>query len=116
MNTVAMRTRSSGSSRRAGVTIAMPDRTNFILGITAGALVVIYIGLMITTIVFASWQTQLARGIDDSRSRIQALEGDYYHAIAKLDSTDPYSVGLVAPSKVEYVTAARVPGLTFAGN
>jgi hypothetical protein len=93
----------------------MPDRTNFVLGIAVAALVIVYVGLMITTIVFASWQTQLARGIDDSRSRIQALESDYYGAIAKLDSTDPYSVGLVAPSKVEYVVAARMPGLTFAG-
>jgi hypothetical protein len=108
---------SSGNSRRTGVSLAMPDRTNFILGLAAGALAVIYVGIMITTIIFASWQTQLARGIDDSRSRIQSLEDDYYHAIAKLDNTDPHSVGLVAPSKVEYVTAARMQnGLTFAGN
>lgn len=92
----------------------MPDRTIFVLGVVAAALVVVYIGLMITTIFFASWQTQLARGIDDTRSRIHNLENDYYGAIAKLDSTDPYSVGLVAPSKVEYVVAARMPGLTFA--
>lgn len=99
---------------RGVAAFAMPDRTNFILGSIAAALTVIYIGLMATTIFFAAWQTQLARGIDDSRSRIQALETRYYQEIARLDSTDPGSVGLVAPSKVEYVVAARMPGLTFA--
>lgn len=99
---------------RRTATFAMPDRTIFVLGSVAAALTVVYIGLMITTIFFAAWQTQLARGIDDSRSRIQALETRYYGAISKLDSTDPGSVGLVAPSKVEYVVAARMPGLTFA--
>lgn len=92
----------------------MPDRTNFLLGAIAAALAVIYIAIMITTIFFAAWQTQLARGIDDTRSRIQALETRYYSEIAKLDSTDPGSVGLVAPSKIEYVVAARTSGLTFA--
>jgi hypothetical protein len=108
----------SDRARRAPRTVAfaVPNRINFILGSIAAALVVVYIGLMITTIFFASWQTQLARGIDDTRSRIQALETRYYDEIAKLDSTDPGSVGLVAPKKVEYVVAARMPGLTFAGN
>ena len=99
---------------RRTTAFAMPDRANFFLGAIAAALAVVYIGLMITTIFFAAWQTQLARGIDDSRSRIQTLETRYYSEIAKLDSTDPGSVGLVAPSKVEYVVAARMPGLTFA--
>jgi hypothetical protein len=92
----------------------MPDRTNVYLGSIAAALAALYIGLMLTTVFFAAWQTQLARGIDDTRSRILALETRYYSEIAKLDSTDPGSVGLVAPSKVEYVVAARMPGLTFA--
>jgi len=91
----------------------MPDRTNFILGMIASSLVVIYVLLMAATIFFAAWQTQLARGIDDTRARIHFLETEYYGAIAKIDSTDPYSVGLVAPSKVEYVVEARMPGLTF---
>ena len=94
--------------------IALPDRTNLVLGATAISLVVIYVLLMAATIFFAAWQTQLARGIDDTRARIHSLETEYYGAIAKIDSTDPYSVGLVAPSKVEYVVEARMPGLTFA--
>jgi hypothetical protein len=92
----------------------MPDRTVPVLALLAGFLVVVYIAVMLTTIFFAAWQTQLARGIDDTRERIHDLEREYYTAIAKIDSTDPMSVGLVAPSKIEYVVAARVPGLTFA--
>lgn len=118
-SSITMRSSRSIHARRAhrashAATFAMPDRTNLYLGTVAVALAVIYIALMITTIFFAAWQTQLARGIDDTRSRIQVLETRYYSEIAKLDSTDPGSVGLVAPSKVEYVVAARMPGLTFA--
>ena len=102
------------SRTNVAATLAMPDRTNTVLGATAGALLIVYIGLMAATILFASWQTQLARGINDTRARIHALETEYYGAIAKIDSTDPYSVGLVAPSKVEYVVAMRMPGLSFA--
>ena len=99
-------------TQRAQV-IALPDRTNFVLGMLASCLVVVYVLLMAMTIFFAAWQTQLARGIDDTRARIHTLETEYYGAIAEIDSTDPYSVGLVTPSKVEYVVEARMPGLTF---
>lgn len=101
--------------RSRTVALAVPDRIVPMLAIAAGLLVAVYLALMITTIFFAAWQTQLARGIDDTRARIQGLETQYYSAIARLDSTDPSSVGLVAPAKVEYVVAQRMPGLTFAG-
>lgn len=91
----------------------MPDRTVPVLAIAAGCLVVVYLALMLTTIFFAAWQTQLVRGIDDTRERIHRLETEYYNAIARIDSTDPSSVGLVAPKKVEYVVAARMQGLTY---
>jgi hypothetical protein len=101
--------------RPRAIALQVPDRIVPMLSIAAGFLVVTYIVLMITTIFFAAWQTQLARGIDDTRARIHGLETEYYTAIARLDSTDPSSVGLVAPAKVEYVVAQRMPGLTFAG-
>lgn len=94
--------------------LALPDRLVPLLAVAAGVLTFVYVALMLTTIFFAAWQTQLARGIDDSRARIHELEGQYYAAIARIDSTDPLAVGLVAPSKIHYVTAARMPGLTFA--
>ena len=91
----------------------MPDRTIPILGVTAACLVVVYLIVMLTTIFFAAWETQLARGIDDTRERIHKLEGSYYDAIAEIDSTDLSSTGLVAPTRVEYVVAARMQGLTY---
>lgn len=100
--------------RTQATAFVMPDRTNYILGAVALALLVVYVVLMGTTIFFAALQTQLARGIDDTRTRIHALETEYYTTIAKIDSTDPYAVGLVAPKKVEYVVEARMPGLSFA--
>ena len=95
-------------------TLALPNRLVPALGMIAFLLAAIYVALMITTIFFAAWQTQLARGIDDSRVAIERLETQYYVAIARIDATDPYSLGLVAPTRVEYVVASRVPGLTFA--
>lgn len=102
------------SRTRIPVSIAVPDRIVPILAIAAAAFLAVYIALMITTIFFAAWQTQLARSIDDTRTAIQALETEYYAAIARIDATDPSSLGLVAPAKVHYVVAARPTGLTFA--
>jgi hypothetical protein len=100
-------------SRNPVCAIAVPDRIVPVLGIAAVALVAVYLTLVIVTIFFAAWQTQLARTIEDTRSSIPALEDAYYDAIAKIDATDPYSVGLVAPAKVHYVVAARPTGLTL---
>ncbi|HEX8591147.1 MAG TPA: hypothetical protein VF696_00115 [Candidatus Paceibacterota bacterium] len=94
--------------------IAVPDRIVPMLGVAAVALVAVYIVLVITTIFFAAWQTQLASTIDETRGSIQALETEYYSAIARIDATDPSSIGLVAPAEVHYVVAARPTGLTFA--
>jgi len=100
--------------RSQSIAIVMPDRTIPVLAVATGCLIALYLVLMITTIFFAAWQTQLARGIDDTREDIHQLEQEYYGAIAKIDSTDPSAVGLVAPSRVEYVVAARIEGLTYA--
>lgn len=100
--------------RRPHLPIAIPDRTVPVLALAAASLVAVYLVLMVTTIFFAAWQTQLARSMDDSRERIQKLEAEYYRTIARIDSTDPLSVGLVAPAKVHYVVSARPTGLTYA--
>lgn len=111
MTTIA---KSTPRNRRAASALAIPDRTNLVLGAVAVALLIVYVGLMASTIFFATWQTQLTRGIMDTRSRILVLETQYYAAIAKIDSTDPSSLGLVAPANVDYVVAKRAPSLTRA--
>ena len=108
-----MHTRPTRNPRTSQAVIAMPDRALPILGIAAASLVAVYLVLMVTTIFFAAWETQLARSMDDTRERIHKLETEYYNTIAKIDSTDPSAVGLVAPAKVEYVVAARMQGLTY---
>lgn len=112
MTSVPINSRSRSRSRSQA--LALPDRLVPALGAVAVLLTALYITLVITTIFFAAWQTQLARGIDDSRVAIQRLEGRYYAAITAIDATDPSSLGLVTPAHVEYVAASGVPGLTFA--
>lgn len=101
--------------RQFPLALAIPNRIVPVLAVACCALVAVYIVLVVTTIFFAAWETQLARSIEESRASIQGLEDEYYDAIARIDATDPSSLGLVAPRKVEYVAATRVPGLSFAG-
>jgi cytochrome oxidase assembly protein ShyY1 len=85
--------------------MTMPTRIIPVLSFSAGGLVLVYLGLIVTTVLFATWQTQAASSIRDAQA-----------TIGTLDSTDPATLGFVHPSQVEYVAAANLPGnLTFAG-
>lgn len=94
------------------------SRTRLIpsLSILAGALLATYIALIISAILFAALQTQLAQNVQTSRMEIGKLEGAYYTGVAQLDSTDPHTLGYVTPTHVRYVSAAALPNLTFAKN
>ncbi|HEV7121478.1 MAG TPA: hypothetical protein VGN56_01470 [Candidatus Paceibacterota bacterium] len=97
--------------------MTMPSRTIPVLSVAVGAMLLAYMALVVTTIVFATWQTQAASSISDAQATIGTLESQYYASIGSLDSTNPYSLGFVQPKQVEYVAAANLPeGLTFAGN
>lgn len=87
-----------------------------LLSATAGALVAVYVALMITTIIFASLQTQLAQNVQEKHMEIAKLEDSYYASVAQLDSTDPHSLGYVTPPHIQYLSAATLPNLTFAHN
>ncbi|KND49698.1 MAG: hypothetical protein AB203_01270 [Parcubacteria bacterium C7867-008] len=96
--------------------MTMPTRFIPVLTVSAGALVMVYLGLIVTTILFATWQTQALSSIRDAQAAIGTLETKYYASISTLDSTNPYSLGFVRPAHVQYVAAANLPdGLTFAG-
>lgn len=86
------------------------------LSATIGVLVAAYIALMVTTIIFASLQTQLAQDVQQKHMEIAKLESSYYTSVATLDSTDPRTLGYVTPSNVQYLSEASLPNLTFAGN
>lgn len=96
---------------------SMPSRTIPVLSVSVGILFIAYVALVIVTILFATWQTQAASSISDAQATIGTLEAQYYASIGALDSTNPYSLGFVQPTQVEYVAAMNLPdNLTFAGN
>ncbi len=97
------------------MTFAMPDRLVPVLALACGALATVYVALMVTTILFATLQTQLASSIRDTQATIATLETKYYQSISELDSTDPYAVGYVRPAQVVYVSARALPNLSFVG-
>ncbi len=99
-------------------TLPAPDRLIPFLSASCGLLAISYVALMVTTIFFASWQSQAVSSIRDSEGRIGNLESQYYSTINSVSSIDPSSLGFVAPTDVEYVAAAssRTSNLTFAGN
>jgi len=95
----------------------MPSRTIPFLSVSVALLFMVYLGLVVTTVLFATWQTQAASSISDAEAAIGSLEERYYAQVGSLDSTNPYSLGFVQPAHVEYVAAANLPtGLSFAGN
>lgn len=85
-----------------------------LLYVLAGMLLAAYVALMVTTILFAALQTQLAQDVQDKRMEIAKLESLYYEGVAQRDATDPQSLGFVTPTTVHYVSAAKIPNLTFA--
>ncbi|MBA3789022.1 hypothetical protein H0X32_01335 [Patescibacteria group bacterium] len=96
----------------------MSDRLIPILSLSCGGLVTLYIGLVVSTVFFATWQTQTVSSVRDTESAIGNLETNYYTTLTRVSAIDPHSVGYVSPSNVKYVVAVRnvSSGLTFAGN
>lgn len=91
----------------------MPDRTISILGYSTVALIVAYLALVIVTVSLAAWQTDLAVAVHEVEGDIQELEKTYYDTVARLDSTDPGTVGLVAPTAVRYAAKIAAPAVSF---
>ena len=96
----------------------MSDRLIPALSISCGSLTVLYIGLVISTIFFATWQTQAMSSISNAQSNIGTLETNYYTIMNRLSEINPTQAGFVDPSNVQYVAEARdaSAGLSFAGN
>jgi hypothetical protein len=96
----------------------MSDRLTPTLGIVCAALVTSYVGLMVTTIFFAAWQTQAVSAVRTTESAIGNLEANYYETVNRLGALNPSTLGYVAPAQVEYVaeTVETSSGLSFAGN
>ena len=82
----------------------MSDKIIPVLSAVTALLVGVYVTLVITTIYFATWQTQGISQIRELEGTIATLEADYYDAIARINNTDPGVHGLGEPLAVRYVT------------
>lgn len=90
----------------------MPSHTLPVLGYAAAFLFACYLGLMVTTVSMASWQTTLSVQVREAEGEIARLEARYYDRVTVLDRTDPASVGLVPPTRVTYAPEAAAPAVT----
>lgn len=91
----------------------MPDRTISVLSASAGALVLLYLALVVTTVTFAAMRTDLAASVRDTESRIASLETRYYAQVGVLSATDPASMDLHKPVAVHYATLQSAPTLSL---
>lgn len=96
----------------------MSDRLIPTLSISCGALTMLYVGLMVTTVFFATWQTESVSSVRSAESAIGTLEANYYTAINHASTLNPTTLGFVAPTHVQYVPTTKNSSadLTFAGN
>ncbi len=92
----------------------MPNKTLTILGFSCAAVFAAYIVLVIATVFFATWETELASSAGEAEARISALETEYFDAIARLSETNVASAGYHQPDRVEYVAANGKPTFTLA--
>ncbi|MFA9263077.1 MAG: hypothetical protein ACEQSB_07095 [Undibacterium sp.] len=90
-----------------------PDRTISILGYSAGTLVALYLGLIVVTVSMAAWQTNLAMEVHETEASIARLEAKYYDTVARIDQTDPSSLGLMKPAKVTYAAKQVAPSVSL---
>ncbi len=95
----------------------MSDRLIPILSLSCGTLATSYVGLMIATIFFATWQSGAVSSLRLTESQIGNLESTYYQTMNKATALKPSELGFVSPARVQYVPQAQdaSAGLSFAG-
>jgi hypothetical protein len=96
----------------------MPDRLIPILSLSCGTLTTLYVGLMVTTIFFASWQSEAMNSVRTTESQIGNLESQYYTAMNKVTNENPETLGFVTPAHVAYVAESQDASadLSFVGH
>ena len=91
----------------------MPDRLIPILRGSFFALIGVYVLLVISTVYFATAETDLREAIHDAEASIATLEGRYFGAVDRLTHTDPASMGLAAPLAKRYAREVDAPSLSL---
>jgi hypothetical protein len=94
--------------------IFLPDRILTRLSYACGALFAAYVVLVVSTIYFASYKTELSSDVREREAAIVALETEYYAAVGSLTASDPGALGFVTPAAVRYVSAVGAPTFTRA--
>jgi len=92
----------------------MSDKLIPVLGSATALLIGIYVTLVVTTIYFATWQTQGIAQIRELEGTIASLETEYYAVIERINRTDPMAHGLASPIAVRYVAATEGTNVSFA--
>ncbi len=92
----------------------MYSRAIPILGGTCVVVIALYLLGVASTVFFATWQTGLARAIQETEGIVITLEGQYYDAVQTYSDIEPASAGYVTPRSVGYVTPAGVAVLSRA--
>ncbi|MBU0749958.1 hypothetical protein KKH15_00380 [Patescibacteria group bacterium] len=92
----------------------MPSRTITTLSYFTGALLALYLVLVVATVSFAAWQTELAHSVRETEIAIGELETQYYKAIGRINDMNPLEAGFVAPSRIGYVVDSGPVGLSRA--
>ncbi len=94
--------------------MTLPQNALRHLAIACGALFAAYVLLVLATVYFASYRTELASDVRSQEAKIVALETEYYDAVGKLTASDPAELGFVEPAAVRYVSARTGPVFTRA--
>ncbi len=92
----------------------MPNRLTTVFSYAAGALLAVYLVLVVVTVSFAAWQTELAHSVRETEMAIGELETQYYQAIGQINDMDPASAGFVSPATIGYVVDTGPSGLSRA--
>lgn len=83
----------------------MTSRAISILSVSCLSVFALYLLGIAATIFFATWQTGLARVIQETEGSVITLETSYYDAVERFSGADPVAKGFVTPDTVEYVSS-----------
>ena len=92
----------------------MYSRAIPVLGCSCLVAVALYLLAVAATVFFATWQTGLARSIQEMEGSVISLETEYYEAVERFSSIDPVARGFTSPRSVEYVSSTGVSSLSRA--
>lgn len=79
------------------------------LSFIAGVLLVSYIALIATIMVYGTLQMQFAQRVRDTSAHVGVLESQYLSLITQINKTNPSTLGFTKPVSIAYVTNTTQP-------